>query len=130
VVQSHSRWREGNALVQIASVQKSPVGTTFRFTVNESATVRFAFTQNLSGRKVRGGCVARTSKNLSKPACTRTVTLGAFSFTAGAGAHKVRFQGRTSKHNKLKPGRYTLIITATNAAGQQGTARLTFTIAA
>jgi hypothetical protein len=62
------------------------------------------------------------------PACTRTVTVGALSFIAGAGAHQVRFQGRISNHNKLKPGRYTLIITATNAAGQQATARLTFTI--
>jgi hypothetical protein len=128
VAQSHGRWREGNGLAQIASAHKPPVGTTFRFTLNQSTRVRFAFTQNLPGRKVRGSCVARTSKNLGKPACTRTVTFGAFSFTAGAGAHKVRFQGRISKHNKLKPGRYTLIITATNAAGQQATARLTFTI--
>jgi streptogramin lyase len=128
VAQSHRRWREGNGLAQIASVHKPPVGTTIRFTLNESATVRFAFTQNLPGRKVRGSCVARTSKNGGKPACPRTVTFGAFSFTAGAGTHKVRFQGLTSKHNKLKPGSYTLIITATNATGQQGTGRLTFTI--
>jgi hypothetical protein len=67
--------------------------------------VRFTFTQNLAGRKLRGRCVAQTSKNLGKPACTHTVTVGAFSFTAGVGAHKVRFQGRISKHNKLKPGR-------------------------
>jgi DNA-binding beta-propeller fold protein YncE len=128
VAQSHGRWREGNGLAQIASVHRPPIGTTFGFTLNESATVRFAFTQNLPGRKVHGRCVARTSKNLGRPSCTRTVTFGAFSFTAGAGAHKVRFQGRISKHNKLKPGRYTLIITATNAAGQHATARLTFTI--
>jgi streptogramin lyase len=128
VAQSHRRWREGNGLAQIARVQKPPIGTAFRFTLNESATVRFAFTQQLPGRKLRGGCVARRSKNLGKPACARTVTVGAFSFTAGAGAHKVRFQGRTSKNNKLKPGSYTLIITATNAAGQHATARLTFTI--
>ena len=90
--------------------------------------MRFAFTQKQPGRNVRGRCVARTSKNVGKPACTRTVTVGALSFAAGAGSHKVRFQGRTSKHNKLKPGRYTLIITATNTAGQRATARLTFTI--
>jgi hypothetical protein len=130
VAQSHGRWREGNGLAQIASVHKPPVGTTFRFTLNESARVRFAFTQNLPGRKVRGRCVARTSNNLGKHSCTRTVTFGAFSFAAGAGAHKVRFQGRISKHNKLKPGLYTLVITATNAAGQRATARLMFTIVA
>jgi hypothetical protein len=56
------------------------------------------------------------------------MTRGALSFSVGAGAHKLRFQGRISKHKRLLLGRYTLIITATNAAGQHATARLTFTI--
>jgi hypothetical protein len=55
------------------------------------------------------------------------VVRGALSFTAAAGTHMVRFQGRLSKHKKLKPGRYTLMITATNATAR-ATARLTFTI--
>jgi hypothetical protein len=33
-----------------------------------------------------------------------------------------------SRHKKLPPGRYTLTITATNAAGQRATATLKFTI--
>jgi hypothetical protein len=56
------------------------------------------------------------------------VTRGTLSVTLVAGAHKLRFQGRLSKHKRLPIGRYSLIITATNAAGHQATARLTFTV--
>lgn len=129
VGQSHRRWREGSRLPQIASVQKRSVGTTFRFTVNESAKMRFAFTRKGRGRDVSGRCVPRSSKNLDQPACTRIVTVGALTFTASAGAHKVRFQGHISKHHTLKPGRYTLIISAADSAGQRSTPEsLTFTI--
>ncbi|HEV7460052.1 MAG TPA: hypothetical protein VGN78_05925 [Solirubrobacteraceae bacterium] len=42
----------------------------------------------------------------------------------------MRFQGRITRRKKLKPGRYTLVITATNSAGQRSLPRsLTFTIA-
>jgi hypothetical protein len=104
VSQSHRRWRRGNALPHIASAKRPPVGTTFRFTVNEAASVRFVFTKR--GRK-----------------------RGTLSFNVGAGKHKLRFQGRISKHKRLKPGRYTLTITATNAAGQSASTKLKFTIA-
>jgi hypothetical protein len=106
VSQSHRRWREGNRLPHVASA-RPPVGTKFRFTVNESVKVRFAFMQRRHGHRV---------------------TRGTLRFSVGTGAHKVRFAGRLSKHKKLKPGRYTLVITATNAAGQRATAHRTFTI--
>jgi hypothetical protein len=109
-------------------VRRAPVGTTFRFTLNEAAAVRFAFTHSLSGRRVGRRCVAQTKKNLGKHRCSRTVTAGSFSFRAGVGRHGVRFQGPLPRSEKLKPGRYTLIITATNASGKT-TARLRFTIA-
>jgi hypothetical protein len=109
VRESHRRWREGTKLPRIASVKRPPVGTTFRFTVNESLTVRFAFTQRRHGHRV---------------------TRGALRFTVVAGAHRLRFYGRLSKHRKLPLGRYTLIITATNAAGQRASQKLTFTIVA
>ena len=128
VSQSHRRWRGGNGLPHIASVKRPPVGTTFRFTLNGSASVRFAFIQKLPGRRVERRCVAVTVKNESKPKCARTVTRGTLSFSVGAGPHRVRFDGRLSKHKRLAPGRYTLIITATDGAGPPATKRLTFTI--
>jgi hypothetical protein len=74
--------------------------------------------------------VAQTGKNRTKRACARTVTRAVLSFGGHSGLNKVGFQGRLSRSKTLKPGRYTLIITATDAGGQHTTARLTFTITA
>ena len=113
-----------------AAAARPPVGTTFRFTLNEAATVRFAFAQVLPGRKVNGKCVAQTATNRTHKPCTRSVPRGSLSFSAGAGLHKLAFQGRLTRTTKLKPGTYTLTIRATNAAGQQATKTLrSFTIA-
>jgi hypothetical protein len=128
VRQSHRRWRRSGGLPRITSVGDAPIGTTFRFRLNESARVRLAFTEPLPGRRVRGRCVAPTSMNRRSRACTRTVTRGALSFSGRSGLNKIVFQGRFSRHKALNPGRYTLIITAADAAGQRATARLKFTI--
>ncbi|HLY50907.1 MAG TPA: hypothetical protein VKR21_17085 [Solirubrobacteraceae bacterium] len=129
VGQSHRRWREGRALPHIARV-RAPVGTRFRFTLNESARMRFRFWQRLAGRRVNGRCVAVTAKDRGRRRCTRLVARGALSAALGSGAHVLRFQGRLSKRKRLRPGRYTLILTATDAAGQHATAKLVFTIVA
>jgi hypothetical protein len=130
VTQSRRRWREGNKLAVITSKRRPLAGTRFSFTLNESASVGFAFTQRVSGRQVNSHCVAQTNKNRHKRACTHILLRGALSFTGHSRLNTVTFQGRVSKHKKLKPGRYTLIITATNTAGQLATAKLTFTIVA
>ena len=119
----------GGKLATFAAAAKAPVGTTFRFTLNEAAMVRFAFAEVLPGRMVNGKCVAQTPRNRSHKACTRTVPRGSLSFSAGAGLHRLFFQGRLTRTRKLKLGTYTLTITATNAAGQRATKTLrSFTI--
>jgi hypothetical protein len=121
----------GGKLASFAAARKPPVGTTFRLTLNEAATVQFAFAQLLPGRKGHGRCVAQTARNRSNKACTRSVPRGSLSFSAGAGPHNLAFQGRLTRDGKLKPGTYTLSITATNAAGQRATTTLRpFTIVA
>jgi hypothetical protein len=94
VSQAHRRWREGSKLAKFASVA-APVGTTFRFSLSESATVRFTFRQLRCGHR-----------------CAH----GTLSYSATAGAHKLRFQGRISRKKRLRPGRYKLTITAVSAA--------------
>ncbi len=128
--QSNRRWREGTRLASFSRKRKlPPLGTTFSFTLNELASVRFAFTQRVGGRKVNGKCVAQTKKNRHKRACKRTVTQGLLTFAGHDGTNKVSFQGRISHSKKLRPGIYTLVITATNAAGQRSAAKqLSFTI--
>jgi hypothetical protein len=130
VAESNRKWREGTRLASFArKAKRAPLGTTFSFTLSEAASVSFSFTQRVTGRKVKGRCVAQTKKNRHKQACKRTVTRGALSFTAHAGLNKTTFQGRLSRTLKLKPGTYTLVITARNSAGQRSApALLSFTV--
>lgn len=66
----------------------------------------FSFAQRVGGRKV-----------------------GTLTFAGHSGTNKVAFQGRISPEEKLKPGRYTLVITATNSAGMRSAPKsLSFTI--
>lgn len=128
VRQSHRSWWRGGRLARITSGGHTPIGTTFQFTLNQPARMRFAFTQAVAGRKVRGQCVAPSSQNRGRPACTRTVTRGTLTFGGHSGLNKVAFQGRLSRSKTLKPGHYTLVVTATDTASQHATARLAFTI--
>jgi hypothetical protein len=104
LTQSVSRWRAGNALASV-SKRQLPVGTTFKFKLDRAATALFTFTQSRTGRKV-----------------------GTISLPAHAGTNKVRFQGRLSRSKKLKPGRYTLTLTATSSGLRSASRSLSFTI--
>jgi len=107
VRQAAAKWRVGNRLAQMSRA-KIPTGTTFSFSLNEEASVTFSFTRRVKGR---------------------TVTAGGLTFPGHSGTNKVKFQGRISAAKKLKPGRYTLAITATDSAGAHSAPRsLNFTI--
>jgi hypothetical protein len=122
-------WREGNALAHIGANRQPPLGTTFFFRLNEPARVRLAFTQPAGGRKVGRRCVAQTGENKSEHPCTRTVVAGTLTLSARRGPNRVSFQGVISRKQKLEPGSYTLVLTAT-ASGERSTPRrLLFTIA-
>jgi hypothetical protein len=117
--QSASVWHERG---------KSRVGTTFSISLNEQATVDFSFLRHVNGRMVGRKCLVTTSRNAGYRACSRTVISGVLSVAGLMGMNKVGFQGGVL-HSKLRPGRYTLMITATNAAGQRSSPKsLGFTI--
>jgi DNA-binding beta-propeller fold protein YncE/PKD repeat protein len=127
--QSAARWREGNQLARI-SRGRTPTGTTFSFSLNEQAHVSFSFTRLLGGPHGADRCLARAHANVQRKSCNSTVTRGTLSFTGHSGTNNVVFAGRISRTNKLKPGRYELIITATNSTGQRSApVSLSFTIA-
>jgi hypothetical protein len=130
VGQSAKRWREGNKLAQTSRKSKRPpIGTTFRFALNEPAQMRLSFTRRSAGRRVGGKCVAPTKRNRGKRRCGRALHAGALTFQGHQGAGRLRFQGRLSRTRRLKPGRYRLVITATNSDGLHSAAkRLSFTI--
>jgi hypothetical protein len=135
---THSRWRVGTRLAQITSHKNrtpklAPVGTTFRFSLNVAAKVKLVFTQRAPGRLVKingkSRCAAPTKHNMRKRKCARTLIAGSVSLTAHPGIDKVAFQGRVSRTRTLKPGSYTLTITATNANGKSSKPQtLRFTI--
>ncbi len=119
VSQSASVWHERG---------KSRAGTTFALLLNEQATVVFSFLRHVNGRMVGSRCLATTPGHAGRQVCSRTVLTGTLSFAGHRGMNKVGFQGLVS-HSKLRPGRYTLIITATNTAGQHSSSKsLNFTI--
>jgi hypothetical protein len=132
VSQSNKRWVAGSKLAAISAKRpKTPVGTTFSFTLNEPATVALAFTEDRPGRKHGKGCVAETRKNRKHRKCTRTSSAGTLTLSAPAGADRLAFYGLLNDHRGLKPGSYTVAIRATNTAGvTSSTSRLSFTIVA
>jgi len=127
VGQTHPRWREGSKLAKLS--RRAALGTTFSFTLDQAASVSLSFTQPATGRRVKGRCVAKTHSNRHKPRCHRTVTRGTLTLGAHAGVNHVAFEGRVSASRRLRPGSYTVVITATNTAKQQSAAkRLSFKI--
>jgi hypothetical protein len=108
VRQSHRAWREKGVAVSPSRKPRPPVGTTFSFMLNEPARVSFAFMRRQGGR---------------------TVNQGTRSFAGHTGLNRVSFGGRISSSRKLKPGRFTLVITATNRSAQRSRPRsISFTI--
>lgn len=114
VSQAHIRWREGAKQATIARDPKRvPVGTSFSFTINETARVSFVFTQTVSGRKVSGECQPPTRQDHKHLRCRRTITRATLIYTANAGAHRLGFEGQV-KNRRLPLGAYTLELTATD----------------
>ena len=112
---SRTRFRLGSALPNVAAVK---TGTVIRFRISEAATVRLRFRRELPGRLVAGKCRKPTRLNRSRRRCTRLVSVrGSVARAVQAGTRRIRFAGRLSRRQTLKPGRYRLILRATDAAG-------------
>ena len=133
--QSARRWWEGNALPHYAllaparyAVAKPPVGTVFRFTLDQLSEVVFSFTHTVTGRLVGGKCVAHTNANRSRPRCQRTAIAATLRHIAQLGKVSLHFEGRINQRRWLAPGSYTLKITAIAYAHRSKPATLRFTI--
>jgi hypothetical protein len=119
--ESHRKWREARR-----KGRKGPVGTSFSFALDESATVTLTFAETGAGRRLKGRCVARTRRNAHKPRCSLKV--GSITTSGHAGANVVSFKGRVHGHS-LAPGAYTVLVSAVGPGGQRASAGpLAFTI--
>jgi hypothetical protein len=131
LAQTHAKWRKGPGLAVSAraSRSRSPIGTSFSFTLNEPAGITLAFGQSVRGRLTHGRCVAQTRANRSSHGCSLMLTRGTLQIAGHAGLNRITFQGRLSRTQTLKLGSYTLAVTAINAGGQRsGSSPLKFTI--
>jgi hypothetical protein len=112
---SRTRFRLGSALPSVAAVK---TGTVIRFTISEAATVTLRFRRVLPGRRVGGKCRKPTRLNRSRRRCTRLVLVRRpVSRAVQSGARRIRFAGRLTRRQRLKPGRYRMTLTAKDAAG-------------
>jgi hypothetical protein len=59
----------------------------------------------------------------------RTITAGTLTFPAHSTVNTVRFDGLISKRVRLRPGSYTLRVSASTAAGRAAEQAVRFTIA-
>lgn len=125
--ETHKKFRVSHnpKLAQI-SEKLAPIGTKFKFTLNGAAKVRFDFTEPGSGRKVSGKCVAKTKHNKHKAKCA--LTAGSLTLSGHAGTNTVTFKGWLSHSKKLKPGHYTLLLTAITPGVGKTSRKLNFTV--
>ncbi len=131
---SRSRFAVGAApTAQTAASRhpKVPRGTAIRFTLSKVASVRITFSKLVSGRRVRGHCVADKRSLKRRPKCARRVGAGSLlRRRLPAGRRTLSFSGRVG-HKALSPGRYQATLLATDAIGRRSRPRtVTFTVLA
>ncbi len=118
-------WRVSEAHRVWSERDRAPVGTTFRFSLGETAQVALAFTQQLPGRRIAHRCVAAGGRH--HPRCVRTAIVATMSLPGRAGRNSFGFVGIV--HGRvLAPGRYTLVIVANDGGVLSSPRRLMFTI--
>jgi len=123
VSQSHSSWRVGPHAASLARRRRAPLGTTFSVKLNQAASLSFTFTQQLGGRRTGRRCLAPNARNRHRHACKRTLTQGTLALPAHTGLNRVLFQGALAHNHTLKPGSYTLLISARNGLGLRSATR-------
>jgi hypothetical protein len=101
-----------------ARKRRTKVGTTFRFTLSETATVKIAIQRAAQGRRKGKRCVKPTRKLHRAKKCTRFTAAGTLTRSGQAGANTVPFSGRIGR-KKLGPGTYRARLIATDAAGNR-----------
>lgn len=122
VSMTHRRFRVGPKRTAVTA-RRAKVGTTFRFTISDVATVTIRIDRLKKGRRSGTRCVKPTLRLRRHKACTRAQLKGRLTRRAlAAGAHRVAFSGRIGRR-RLAVGRYRATLTATGTTGLQSTSR-------
>jgi streptogramin lyase len=101
----------------ISNVTLSKTGTTvvLRLTLSEPATLRARLYRLAPGKRLGKRCVRPTPRLRRARLCTRVVSVRTVSANGIAGQNAIRTSIR-----RLPPGRYRLVLTAVDAAGNAG----------
>jgi hypothetical protein len=103
-------------------------GTTFTYSLSETAAIRFTIRRKSRGRMVGGRCRRRTPQNRKRRSCIRFRRVGSFRQSGIAGANARRFLGRIGRR-WLRPGDFRAGLIATDAVGNHSPPkRVSFTI--
>jgi hypothetical protein len=94
-------------------------GATIHYSLSEPARVAFDVLRLSTGRRKGHRCVPATKGLRKAPHCVRTKTAGSWTAKSVSGANSLPFPGQLGRR-KLKPGRYRLEGTPTDAAGNVG----------
>jgi hypothetical protein len=114
---SHRRFRVSRRATAVSARAVVPLGTSFRFTLSEAATVEITLTRPAAGLRSGKHCVVPTRKLRARHAgrCSRTLTVGTLSRSAQpAGVDSIAFSGRIGRR-ALAPGAYHATLTAATA---------------
>jgi hypothetical protein len=122
---THRSFAVGAGRTAISARKHRPArGTTIRFMLSELADVKLTISHKIAGRRVGKRCVATRGRGTAHKRCKVTKSDGALTRRAlAAGPNRVSFSGRIGRR-RLKAGEYQLRIDATDAAGNQATARM------
>lgn len=116
------RFRAASSGGPIAGAAATPVGTTLRYSLSEPATATFRVRRRTIGRRVGTSCRKLNRRNGQRPRCIRYVRAGIpFIHQGAAGSNSFRFTGRPGR--KLAPGRYRLLVVATDVAGNRSASK-------
>lgn len=99
--QSRTVWREPGRRPR-SGRRRAPVGTRFSYRLSEAAGIALRFTQMSKGRTVARGELSRTGQ---------------------PGLNTVAFDGRLPGGSRLRPGRYRVVVIATDATGLKSAPR-------
>ncbi len=115
---THARFRVSAEPTAVsARRRRAPRGTTFRFTLNEPASLRIALQRTVRGLRSGRRCVAPSARLRRHHArhCSRSVTVGTLTRAKEpTGAGMLPFSGRIGTR-PLAPGAYRAVLTATAA---------------
>jgi flagella basal body P-ring formation protein FlgA len=98
-----------------ASSASPPPATTLRFRASEAARVTVALTRARKGRRSKGACSTRAKRGRR---CTAWSTARTIRRAATGGQNDITLRARG-----LKPGRYRVVLTATDEVGNRSPRR-------